>query len=374
MLFLLLPALPVSVAHAQGGPPPTVTVSPPLKKEIVEWQQFTGQFSAVEYVEIRARVSGYLTEIGFQDGQIVKKGDLLFVIDPRPFQADLALAEANLARDQAQAVRAGLDLKRYAELAKNSFASQQQYESSRAAADAAAASVRGDQAAVDQAKLNLEFTRITAPLTGRIGSHQVSIGNLVNGGSTGGTTLLTTIVSVDPIYLNFDMSETDFLGLERTARTGQFAFSRETDVTVHAKLVDEKNWLHQGKLNFIDNQLDRGSGTIRARAVFPNVDGTITPGQFARVRVPASPLYEAILIPDEAIVADQSRRIVMTVKPDGTVEPRVIRPGPGYQGLRIVRNGLSADDVIVIDGLMRIRPGAKVNPQPGKIATDPERD
>jgi len=220
----------------------------------------------------------------------------------------------------------------------------------------------------------VEFTRIMAPVSGRIGNHQVSLGNLVIGGSTGTTTLLTTIVSLDPIYINFDMSETDYLAFERAGATGRFSSNRDSSGPVHAKLVDEKSWDHQGRMNFVDNQVNRAAGTIRVRAIFPNVDGLITPGLFARVRVPASPQYEAILIPDSAIAADQSRRIVMTVKDDGTVEPKVIRPGPSYQGLRIVRSGLSASDTIIVDGLLRARPGAKVTPQPGKIALDPEAD
>lgn len=358
-----------AVAAAPSAPP-AVTVSHPLSQKIVEWDEYTGQFSPVEYVEIRSRVSGYLTEIHFEDGQIVKKGDLLFVIDPRPFEADVQQAEANLQRDQAQLVRANLDLKRYADLAQKSFASQQQLETARATAQAGAATVKADESALDLAKLNLEFTHITAPMGGRISSHQVSIGNLVIGGASGTTTLLTTIVSLDPIYLVFDMSEADYLEYQRAVATGELKSTRDDRVPVQAKLTDERDWLHDGHMDFVDNQINRGSGTIRARAVFPNPGFLMTPGQFGRARVPASGAHEAILVPDSAIVSDQSNKIVMTVKKDGTVEPRVIRPGPSYGNLRIVRRGLSPEDTIVIDGLMRARPGTKVMPQPGKIALD----
>ena len=202
----------------------------------------------------------------------------------------------------------------------------------------------------------------------------VSLGNLVVGGSTNTTTLLTTIVSLDPIYVNFDMSERDYLAYERAVAAGQLKSTRDSTVPVQAQLGDERTWVREGHMDFVDNQINRGSGTIRARAVFPNKSMLLTPGQFVRVRVPGSDPYKAILIPDAAIVTDQSRKIVMAVKADGTVEPRVIRPGPRYQGLRIVRNGLSASDTIIVDGLMRARPGAKVTPQPGRIELDPAAD
>ena len=364
-------------AAAQAGPPPAppaVTVAHPLKHEVVEWDDYTGQFAAVEYVELRARVSGYLTEIHFEDGQMVEKGDLLFVIDPRPFEAELKQAEANLERDKAQVWRADLDLKRYADLAKKSFAPQQQLEQARATSLSAAATVKADEAAVAQAKLNLEFTRITAPVSGRISRHLVSLGNLVVGGSTNTTTLLTTIVSLNPIYVNFDMSERDYLAYERAVAAGRLKSTRDSTTPVQAQLSDERTWVRAGHMDFVDNQINRSSGTIRARAVFPNKSLLLTPGQFVRVRVPGSDPYQAILIPESAIVTDQSHKIVMTVKPDGTVAPRIIRPGPHFQGLRIVRAGLTANDTIIVDGLIRARSGAKVTPQPGTIALDPKTD
>jgi RND family efflux transporter MFP subunit len=365
---LKLPQTAPTVAPTAAAPMALpVTVAHPLVEKIVEWDEYSGQFSAIEHVELRSRVSGYLESIHFQDGQMVKKGDLLFVVDPRPFQADVRLAEANLERDKAQLQRADLDLTRYSVLAKKDFASQQQFENARATAQAAAATVKADDAALAQAKLNLAFTQITAPVGGRIGRRQVSVGDLVIGGAVPSTTLLTTIVSLDPIYFDFYMSEADFLAYQAAVRQGIIASAQANSLDVFARLENETGWPHAGQLNFIDNQVDPGSGTILARAVFPNADLLITPGQFGRVRVPASGLHDAILIPDSAIVSDQSRKVVMTVKPDGTVEPKLIQPGSFYKGLRVVRAGLTPNDTIIIDGVMRARPGAKVAPQPGRI-------
>ena len=363
-----------------GGPPPgamappTVTIAHPLERDVIEWAEYTGQFEAVEYVELRARVNGYLTEIHFKDGQAVNKGDLLFVIDPRPFEADLAQATANLERDKAQLLRANQDLKRYAELSKKDFATHQQYDNARAAADGAAATVKADEAAVDQARLNLEFTHITAPVKGRIGSHQVSVGNLVVGGAGGTTTLLTTIISLDPIHFAFDVSEADQLAYKRGVAAGKLRSARDSIVPIQARLVDETRWAHDGQIDFVDNQLNRGAGTLHLRALFPNPDQLLVPGQFARARVPASEPHIVLLVPDSAIVTDQSRKLLLVVTEGGTVEPRMVKLGPTAEGLRIVRSGVSATDSIIIDGLMRARPGTKVTPQQGAITPVPGAD
>ena len=355
-------------------PPPAVTVAHPLERDVVEWAEYTGQFEAVEYVELRARVSGYLTEIHFKDGQKVAKGDLLFVIDPRPFETDLAQAQANLERDKAQLLRANQDLKRYAELSKKDFATHQQYDNARAAADGAAATVKADEATVAQARLNLEFTHITAPVSGRIGSHQVSVGNLIAGLAGGNTTLLTTIVSLDPIHFVFDVSEADQLAYKRGVAAGQLPSAHDSTVRVQARLVDEKGWSHNGQIDFVDNQLNRGAGTLHLRALFPNPDQLLVPGQFARARVPASEPHIVLLVPDSAIVTDQSRKLLLVVTEGGTVEPRMVKLGPTAEGLRIVRSGVSATDSIIIDGLMRARPGTKVTPQQGAITPVPGAD
>jgi RND family efflux transporter MFP subunit len=354
-------------AIAQTAPPPPVTVSNPLQREIVEWDEFTGQFAAVDYVELRARVSGYLTEIHFTDGEIVKKGDLLFVIDPRPFEIARDSAQAQIAQAQARLDLANAQLQRTSELRRSDFAPQSTLDERRAETRGATAALETARAALRSAELDLEFTHITAPVAGRASRHQVSIGNLVNGGSTGITTLLTTIVSLDPVHFFFDMSEADFLAYQRASAGGKLGSTRDSSLLAEVRLTDETEWKRQGILDFVDNSVDRSAGTIRARAVFANPDFFITPGQFGRLRLPGSERHEAILIPDSALVTDQSRKIVMTVKDDGTVEPRVVRPGPIVDGLRVIRDGLGPKDRIVINGLVRARPGAKVTPQPGKI-------
>jgi RND family efflux transporter MFP subunit len=367
--LFLLAALGGS-AIAQNAPPPAVTVSNPLQRDIVEWDEFTGQFAAVDYVELRARVSGYLTEIHFTDGDIVKKGDLLFVIDPRPFEIARDSAQAQVAEAQAKLDLATVQLKRAAELRRSDFTPAATFDERNADVRNATAALDSARAAVRSAELDLEFTHITAPITGRVSRHLVSIGNLVNGGATGTTTLLTTVVSLDPIHFFFDMSEGDYLAYQRAVAGGRLASTRESSLVVGVRLTDETDWKRQGILDFLDNSVDRGAGTIRARAVFANPDFFIAPGQFGRIRIPGSERYEAILIPDSALVTDQSRKIVMTVKDDGTVEPRVVRPGPMVDGLRVIRNGLGPKDRIVIDGLVRARPGQKVTPQPGEIKPD----
>lgn len=362
----------VGQAVAQGtSQPPTVTVSPPVKKTVVEWDEYTGQFAAVDSVELRARVSGYLTEIHFQDGQFVKQGDLLFVIDPRPFEIARDSAQAQLTQAQAKLELANRQFERTSKLRQGDYAPASTLDERLQEMRDAAAGVEAAKAALRSAELNLEFTHITAPLGGRVGRHEVSIGNLVAGGAGGPTTLLTTIVSLDPIHFIFDMSESDFLAYQRAAAAGKLGSTRDGKVPAEVRLTDEKAWARRGHLDFVDNQFERTAGTIRARAVFPNPDNFITPGQFGRLRLPGSEPYEALLIPDTAIVTDQSRKVVMVVRDDGTVEQRVIRPGPMIEGLRVVREGLSANDRVVIDGLMRARPGARVTPQPGTIQPEP---
>jgi len=361
--------------QAQAAPPPVlpVTVSKPLVQTITEWDEFTGQFEAVESVEIRARVSGYLDKIGFEDGQMVNKGDLLFVIDPRPFEITLKSAQSALNSANARLALAKQQLARAETLRTKDFTSQSTLDQRQQEMLSAAADAQVSQAAINAAQLNLDFTQITAPISGRVSRHEVSIGNLIMGGDGGETTLLTTIVSLDPIRLVFDMSESEYLAYQRREAEGKMASKRE-DLPVEAHLMDEQDWTLKGKMDFVNNQVDRSSGTIRARAVFPNPGMLITPGQFGRIRITGSEPHEAILIPDAAIVSDQSRKIVMTVDKDGKVVPKPIRPGPGYQGLRIVRSGLTKDDVIIIDGLLRARPGATVKPEQGKIEfpADPE--
>lgn len=356
-------------AAAQAAPPPAppVTVSRPLRRELVEWDEFTGQFAPVDAVEIRARVSGYLDSVHFVDGQIVQKGDLLFVIDPRPFEAALASRQAELAQAEARLELARRQLGRAGQLRERDVVATSVLDERQQEMRVAAAGVEVARAAVRIAELDLGFTRVTAPIAGRISRREVSVGNLVSGGAAGPSTLLTTIVSLDPIRIEFDMSESEFLAYQRAAQGSAFQFNRDGTLKVQVRLFDERNWPREGRLEFLDNRVDRRAGTIRARAELENDDLFLTPGQFGRLRLPGSVSYEAMLLPDSAVISDQASKIVMTVAPDGTVVPKVVRPGPMEQGLRVIRSGLSADDLVIINGLMRARPGGKVTPQPGAI-------
>jgi RND family efflux transporter MFP subunit len=358
-------------AAAAAPPPPDVTVSVPLQKQLAEWTSFTGQFSAVDRVEIRAQVSGYLTEIHFTDGQIVKKGDLLFVIDQRPYAIALQQARAQLATAQAGLSLADKQLTRTTELRRSDFASGELLDQRTQQRESALAAIDQAKAAIASAELNLEFTRITAPQSGKISRHLVSLGNLVTGGPSGSaTTLLTTIVSLDPIYLDFDMSETDYLAYQRFLHSSHAGGN--IDKTVDVALSDEHTWSHQGLLEFVDNEIDRSSGTIHARATLPNADLFISPGQFARLRLPTSASADALLVPDAAISTDQSRKLLMTVDAEGTVTPKPIEVGPLDGNLRVIKSGVGPNDKVIINGLMRARPGSKVTPKPGTIASPKE--
>jgi len=355
-------------AGPAAPPPPAVTVSKPLVRDIQEWTDFTGQFEARESVEVRPRVSGYLESINFTDGQLVKKGDLLFVIEPRPFELALETAKAQQAQAEAQLELGKAQLARTAQLRKNDYATQETYDERLSQVNIAAASRDSAIAAVNQAQLNLDYTRVTAPVSGRMGRHEVSIGNLITGGTSGSTTLLTTIVSLDPIWLSFFVSEGDGMTYKRLVQKGEIKSARENTVEVQGQLMDEKSWTLKGAIDFVDNQYDRNSGTIRVRASFPNADLFITPGQFGRVRVPMSQLRPTILVPDAAVVTDQSVKMLFTVTPDGTVVPKPVELGPVTDdGLRVVRSGVTPDDQIIISGLLRARPGQKVTPEQGKI-------
>jgi RND family efflux transporter MFP subunit len=358
-------------SNGEGGAtaapqPPEVTVAQPRVQKLVEWTEFTGRFEAEQLVDVRARVSGYLATIDFEDGQIVAKGQSLFLIDPRPFEAALARAQADLASTQAQVELAKLQFDRVAKLVGSPAFAQTNYDQRLQERQAAEASVGAAQAAVEQARLNLEYTQISAPIGGRISDRRADIGNLVTD-----STLLTTIVSQSPIYFVFDMSEADFLAYQRAVLAGELPSTRDRSTLVNVKLVDEEDWHRQGQMNFVDNVVDEAAGTVRARAEFLNPDFLIQPGQFGTIRIPGSPEYPAILIPDEAIVTDQAQKLVMTVTQDNKIEPRVIRPGPTELGLRIVRRGLEPDDRIVINGLMRVRPGMQVTPKEGQIELPP---
>jgi membrane fusion protein, multidrug efflux system len=367
----------VLVAHALAGcdskpvaasapPPPPVTVAHPLQKTITEWDEYTGRFVAVEHVEIRARVSGFIDTVNFNEGQLVKQGDPLFVIDPRPYKLAVEQAQADLERAKAKLQIASLDVQRAAPLVRSQTVTEREFDTRRATERDAAGQVSAAEAALKQAELNLEWTDVRAPITGRISDRRVDPGNLITGGPSGAT-LLTTIVSIDPIHFVFDGSEADFLRYIRLSKAGSRPSSRDVQNPVAVRLADETEFKHEGRMNFVDNVLNTRTGTIRGRAVFDNKDGLLTPGFFGRLRLFGGE-SNALLIPDTAIASDQSRKIVFTVADDGTVGTKLVELGPIVDGLRLIRSGLAASDRIVIDGLQRARPGQKVKPEDGTIA------
>jgi RND family efflux transporter MFP subunit len=360
------------VDDAQANlPPPPVTVAAPLVQRITEWDEFTGRFEPTEAVEVRARVSGYLQSVNFEDGALVKEGDLLFVIDPRPYQTAVDRSEADVEAARARLEFAQGQLSRAEALVDRSVVSEASYDERVQERRAAEAAVHQATAALRAAELDLGFTEVRAPISGRVSNRRIDVGNLVAGDPN--STLLTTIVALDPLYFVFDMSEGDFLAYQRAVERGALPSTRDRETEVQARLPDDEGWPYAGTMNFVDNRIDPDSGTIRARAVLPNPDLFITPGQYGRLRMPSSNPYDAVLIPESAIVTDQSNRIVMTVDEEGTVVPRPIRPGPTYPGdLRIVREGLTGEERIIINGLVRARPGGKVTPEPGTITAAPE--
>jgi RND family efflux transporter MFP subunit len=347
--------------------PPSVTVAQPVKRTVTDWDEFTGRFEAVEEVQIRARVGGFVTNVEFRDGAIVHAGDLLYVIDPRPFEAVALQANGQLADARAKAELAKRDLERGLNLVQTSAVSEQVVDQRRQALQAAHAAETVAEGALKAAQLNIEFTHVLAPLTGRVSRHLVSVGNLVQG-SEGTSTLLTSIVSLDPIYVYFDMDEATYVKNSRLWFEGRRPSSRETANPVQVTLVGETKPSHDGKMDFVDNRLDVSTGTLRGRAVIPNTDYSILPGQFGRVRLIGSSPYEALLVPDIAITTDQSRKIVFVVKEDDTVEAKAVVLGPLDEGLRVVRQGLKPDDRVIVDGLQRARVGAKVAPHAPKDA------
>ncbi len=360
-------------AHAPAAPPPAVvTVSQPLRQDVAGRTGFLGQFSAVDTVELRAQVGGTLTEIHFSDGQIVHKGDLLFVIDPRPYEIRLAQAVAQVRSAQARLTLTNSELWRAQQLKHTDFGTGQNVDQRQADQLAAQAALETAAAAVRDAQLDLDFCHVTAPFTGRISEHRVAIGSLVSGSRAGtsATTLLTTLVSLDPIHLDFDMSEADFLAYQADSQRAPVGTTPEVAI----KLGDETSFDRHGRLDFIDNALDRSSGTIHARATVPNADLRLIPGEFARLRLASGAPRPALLVPAAAIVPDQSQHMLMTVAADGSVVPKIVELGGLRGGLQIVTGGLLPTDRVIIDGLMHAMPGAKVAPRPGKIVFDASAD
>ena len=362
-------ATPVS-ASAQA-PKPAVDVARPLVQTVREWDQYTGRFEAVERIELRARVSGYLDSVHFEDGQLVNKGDLLFVIDRRPLEASLAAAKAALVSSEAQLKLAENDFKRGEELLRRNVTAVAEVDRRRSQRDVAAANVLVARANVRTAELNLGFTNIRAPIDGRMSDRRIDVGNLISGGSEGAT-LLTTIVSQDPIHFVFDVSEQAHLKYARLIASGNRPGSRDTPNPVYVRLTDETGWPRRGFMNFVDNVLGQETGTVRGRAVLENTDRFLQPGMFGEVRLLGSGDYQAALIPDSAILFDQATRIVMVVGSDNKVAVRPVETGPIIDGLRVVRKGLAGEDRVIVNGLQRVRIGMEVTPAVVQITSSPD--
>ncbi|MGI4876031.1 MAG: efflux RND transporter periplasmic adaptor subunit [Janthinobacterium lividum] len=366
LLLAALLALASCGKKDEAGPPPAppeVTVAPPLMQPVVDWDDYTGRFEAVDQVDVRPRVSGYLQSLNFRDGQFARKGQLLFVIDPRPFEAVLAQAKADEARTRAAAEVARTIFERTRNLLALKAVSQEEFDNAKASFDQAQASVGSAEANSRAKALDVEFTRVTAPAAGRLSDRRVSVGNYV----TSGTTVLTTIVSLNPIHFVFTGSEAVYLKYQRANRAGTRPSSRLAANPVDIRLGDEAEYRWHGRMDFVDNALDLGSGTIRGRAVVRNPDGLLTPGMFGHMRLLGSGTYQGLLIPEDAVVTDQTRKVALVVGPDNKVMQRVVELGPLVDGLRVVRSGLGPSDRVVIAGVQRAQAGSTVRVKLGKI-------
>lgn len=372
---LSIALLSVAALTLAGGnePPPApplqaVTVAPVLEREISEWDEFTGRLEAKDAVEIRPRVSGYITRVTFDEGKEVKKGEVLFEIDPRPYQAELARAEAELEHARSAAALAASDVQRAGKLVAAQAISREEYDSRTSAEAQGGATVKAAEAAVRTARLNLDWTRVRAPISGRVSNAMVTPGNLVEAGPPSAT-LLTTVVSLDPMYVYFDSDEQTYLRYANRARNNGSNW-REARLPVYLGLADEEGFPHEGRLDFVDNQVDPNTGTIRTRAVFSNRSRALTPGLFARVKLVGTQKTKALLVRDAAIGTDQDRKFVLVVGPGDTLAYRPVVPGRLSDGLRIVTAGLEARDRVVVNGLMRVRPGMKVAPTLSAMVSD----
>lgn len=368
---LIAACQPAGTAVAKPAPtPPTVSVSEVVQREVSDWEEYTGRLEAVKRVELRPRVSGYVLGVHFTEGAEVRKGQLLFQIDPRPFQAEVDQARAERERARSRQVRAKGDLERGERLLAARAISREEYDQRTAASRESDAAVRAATAALEAAALNLEFTRVTAPIAGRVSRAQVVEGNLVQGGS-GNATLLTTIVALDPVYAYFDIDERAFLRYAARARNG----AANGGLPVALGLGNESGHPHEGHLDFVDNRVDPDTGTIRVRGVFRNADRRFTPGLFVRVKLPLSERYPALLVNERAIGTDQGNKFVLVLDEKNTAQYRAVKLGPAIDGLRVVREGLQAGDRVVVNGLQRVRPGMPVAPEAVSMLNfEPEGD
>ncbi len=355
-----------SQAEPAAPPPPTVSVAPVLLREVSQWDEYSGRVEAVESVELRPRVSGYIERVDYVEGQEVKRGDVLFTIDARSYRAELERAQAQLARARSLAAQGRSEVERARVLSAQNAMSTELYEQRRAAAAVAEADAAAAQAAVEAARLNLEWTKVRAPIDGRAGRAQVTAGNLVVAGDATG--VLTTLVSLDRAHVHFDADEKAFLRYARMARDGKRPSERDGGVPVQVALLDEQGFPHEGVVDFLDNRVDRGTGTIRARAVLDNRERLFTPGLFARVRLLGSGSFPALLIDETAVLTDQDRKYVYVLAEDGTAQRRDVRLGRSADGLRIVEDGLAAGDQVIVGGLQKVfMPGMPVDAQPVRM-------
>ena len=348
--------------------PAKVGVGAPLVRNLAEWDDYTGRFAAVDDVDVNSRVSGYLESIHFKDGDMVEQGDLLFIIDPRPFQVALDRARAQLVQAQTELDLAFKELERARPLIESSVISPQAFDESLQAKQAADAQVAVARAAVEQAKLDLDYTRITAPVSGRIGRREISVGNLVRGGAQS-PTLLTTIVSHNPIHFYFDAGEREYLKYARLSLSGERPSARNSVNPVFLSLADEDGFPHRGYTDFVDNQIDRETGTLRGRAIFDNSHQLFIPGIFARIRIMGTGRRETILLPEEVVQSDQVRKFVFVVDGDNTLRYRQVELGPLLEGLRIIRKGLTPEDAVAMDNFQRLRVGVVIEPVPVDLDT-----
>lgn len=360
LLSVLLVGCDNSVAQNAAPPAPAVSVADVVVKSISQWDSFNGRIEAVESVQLRPRVSGYIDKVNYTDGQEVKKGEVLFTIDDRTYRAALEQAQANLARSKTQASLAQSEANRTDKLINTHLVSREEWEQRRSAAVQAQADIRAAQAAVDAAQLNLDFTKVTAPIDGRASRALITSGNLVTAGDT--ASVLTTLVSQKTVYVYFDVDESTYLHYQNLARSGQGASSNHTALPVEIGLTGEEGYPHQGKVDFLDNQLTPSTGTIRMRALLDNSQRQFTPGLFARVRLPGSAEFKATLIDDKAVLTDQDRKYVYVVDKEGKAQRRDITPGRLADGLRIVQQGLNPGDKVIVEGLQKVfMPGMPVN-------------
>jgi RND family efflux transporter MFP subunit len=353
-------------------PPPAVSVAPPLEREVIDYGEYTGRITAVEEVDVRARVRGYLVKVNFTEGAEVKQGEVLFEIDPRPFQADLDAAKGQVAQWEAKLARAEADVTRYERLLPKGAASQKDLDAAIADRGEARAAIQSARAAVDRAALDLEFAKVTAAISGRVGRANMTKGNLVNA-SGAETTLLTTIVSMNPIYVYFDVDERALLQYQQTRREQTNGSDgprniKDAKIPVYLGLANEAGFPYEGVIDFANNRIDPQTGTVRLRGVFANANRILTPGLFARVRIPIGDKYQAVLVPERAIGTDQGQKYVLIVNDKNVVEYRAVKLGRLFDTLRAIQDGVKPGELVIVNGIQRARPGLTVTPQRTEVA------